>query len=101
MRTPHYHRPSLSEPLIVYWIYCYRERNGRWPGISDTDVWAKDGETFVRLDESWRAIDSAMRLSRRGLPYLGTLNQFKEKLGLPVLRRTATGYGWMRQHVSP
>ena len=45
-------RPRLSEPLIIYWIYCYRERNGRWPSESDPDVWAKDGDSFVRLDET-------------------------------------------------
>jgi hypothetical protein len=53
--------PPLTIEQILEWLDAFFSRTGRWP----TD---DDGPIPEAPDESWRCIDSALRIGYRGLP---------------------------------
>jgi hypothetical protein len=53
--------PALDVEQILNWADQHRLRTGDWPQASD-------GVVIEAPDESWRAIDGALREGRRGLP---------------------------------
>jgi hypothetical protein len=54
-------RPELTGPQILDWARTYRARTGRRPTSASGPVDEAPGET-------WRKIDYALRIGRRGLP---------------------------------
>jgi len=54
------HCPPLTEEQIVAWADEHRQRTGRWPAI-------KSGPVALSPDDTWAAIDDALRRGRRGL----------------------------------
>lgn len=53
--------PRLTEEQILAWADAHHRRTGRWPNLDAGPVVEAPGET-------WKAIDSAMRLGARGFP---------------------------------
>jgi hypothetical protein len=53
--------PRLTAAQILTWADAHHRRTGRWPVESD-------GPVFEAPDESWHAIDRALRAGVRGLP---------------------------------
>ena len=56
-------RPPLTEEQILEWADAFRRRTGDWPANSDAITIPEAGP-----GDTWRAIDGALRLGRRGLP---------------------------------
>jgi hypothetical protein len=54
-------RPKLSVSQILAWADAFHARTGRWPNLHS-------GPIPGSLGESWRKVDSALRLGLRGLP---------------------------------
>lgn len=52
--------PKLAVRQILAWVDDYRAATGRWPT-------AKSGPIAGAQDETWLAIDKALRAGRRGL----------------------------------
>jgi hypothetical protein len=55
------HRTPLTIGAILAWADAFHAAHGRWPGNRDRTVQAAP-------DQSWGAIDRALRQGRRGLP---------------------------------
>jgi hypothetical protein len=53
--------PPLTEEEIVAWADEHKERTGRWPAITS-------GPVALSPDDTWGAIDDALRRGSRGLP---------------------------------
>lgn len=53
--------PGLELSEILSWADAYQERNHRWPTLNS-------GRIPGTLSETWRRVDSALRLGLRGLP---------------------------------
>jgi hypothetical protein len=53
--------PRLSQQQILAWVDAHRKRTGAWPTSLSGPVTGAPGET-------WRALDSALRVGLRGLP---------------------------------
>src|SRR5579884_3296996 len=53
--------PRLSRRQILAWMDAHQKRTGAWPTAQTGPVASAPGET-------WRALDSALRLGLRGLP---------------------------------
>jgi hypothetical protein len=58
--TRHVRRPSLVERQILAWCDEHHARTGKWPKASS-------GTVFAAPTESWKRIDEALRLGKRGL----------------------------------
>jgi hypothetical protein len=56
----------LTVAQILAWADDHEERTGSWPRITS-------GAVLAPTDESWRAIDIALRQGLRGLPGGGSL----------------------------
>jgi hypothetical protein len=55
-------RPStLYISRILDWADAYHKRTGQWPNLYSGRIWGKK-------DDTWRRVDSALRLGLRGLP---------------------------------
>lgn len=54
-------RPQLSVPQILAWADAFHARGGKWPNLQSGPIPGSFGE-------SWRKVDSALRLGLRGLP---------------------------------
>jgi hypothetical protein len=54
-------RPPLTEGQILAWADAHRARTGGWPGTGSGPVADAPGE-------SWKAVDTALRVGCRGLP---------------------------------
>jgi hypothetical protein len=54
-------RPTLYISQILRWADAYHKRTGSWPNLNC-------GRIAGTLDETWRRIDSALRIGLRGLP---------------------------------
>lgn len=54
-------RPQLAVPQILNWADEYHHRNRKWPNLHS-------GLIPGSLGESWRKVDSALRIGLRGLP---------------------------------
>jgi hypothetical protein len=54
-------RPALDVERILRWADAHRTATGRWPDL-------RSGPVGGANDETWSAIDSALRRGRRGLP---------------------------------
>src|SRR5438552_17115026 len=52
---------QLSFAQILQWIKDFHKRTRRWPTIDSGAIFGTPGET-------WRRVDSALRLGLRGLP---------------------------------
>jgi hypothetical protein len=53
--------PTLSEGAILQWAEAHHQRTGAWPSIASGVIPDTAGET-------WKALDTALRLGARGLP---------------------------------
>jgi len=58
--------PPLDEGQILQWADAHRERVGRWPNENQ-------GPVFEAPEETWAAVDIALRVGSRGLPGGGSL----------------------------
>jgi hypothetical protein len=65
VRNPH-QLPRLSRQQILAWADADQKRTGAWPTAQSGPVAGAPGET-------WRALDNALRLGLRGLPYGSSL----------------------------
>jgi len=54
-------RPELAVPQILAWADAHKRRTGHWPQISAGPI--REGP----VGESWRKVDTALRLGLRGL----------------------------------
>ncbi len=54
-------RPELTPEHILAWADAHHRRTGRWPTLASGPV------TAGPLGQTWRAVDSALRLGLRGL----------------------------------
>src|SRR5947209_19437316 len=54
-------RPALDVERILRWADAHRTATGRWPDWRSGPVGGAD-------DETWSAIDAALKRGRRGLP---------------------------------
>jgi hypothetical protein len=55
-------RPStLYVSQILAWADAFHKRTGQWPNLYSGRIWGKK-------DDTWRRVDSALRLGLRGLP---------------------------------
>jgi hypothetical protein len=54
-------RTILYISQILAWADAYRKRTGSWPNLNS-------GRITGTLDETWRRVDSALRIGLRGLP---------------------------------
>jgi hypothetical protein len=54
-------RTTLYISQILAWADAYRKRTGSWPNLNS-------GRISGALDETWRRVDSALRIGLRGLP---------------------------------
>ena len=52
--------PALTEPLILLWADAHHQRKGQWPT-------SESGGIARTRDETWRAVDAALRGGLRGL----------------------------------
>lgn len=66
-------RPQFEIDQILAWADAHRRRTGRWPQISSGPV--RGGP----IGESWRKVDTALRLGLRGLPGGSSLAQLLEE----------------------
>jgi hypothetical protein len=73
----------LSEELIIEWIRCFREKEGRWPTLDDKVVWNKypDGMFEVVGNLNWSRIKDALIFRSRVDPSI-TLERFMMMHGL-------------------
>jgi hypothetical protein len=55
------HASTLYISQILNWADAYHKRTGQWPNLYSGTIWGKK-------DDSWRRVDSALRLGLRGLP---------------------------------
>jgi hypothetical protein len=55
------HAPPLAREQILRWADAHRRRTGRWPDEEAGPILGDEGET-------WKAVDTALREGRRGLP---------------------------------
>jgi hypothetical protein len=94
-----YRATRLTTATILAWADSWHAGTGRWPVASSGPLPAQKGET-------WRAIDEALRLGRRGLPGSDSLARLlqrkrgvRNKRALPRLteRKILT---WARDHRS-
>ncbi len=53
--------PLLDLPRILAWVDEYHKRHGAWPTLNA-------GRIPGTLDETWRRVDSSLRLGLRGMP---------------------------------
>src|SRR3954467_13556960 len=53
------YRPELSIPQVLAWADAHYKRFGKWPNLNCGPVQDED--------ETWRRIDSALRIGLRGL----------------------------------
>jgi hypothetical protein len=65
--------PRLTRAAILGWAQRHRRRTGRWPTEDSGPVVGAPGET-------WRAVDTALRSGRRGLPGGSSLPQLLSRL---------------------
>jgi hypothetical protein len=66
-------RPEFTIPQILAWADRHRQRTGRWPQISSGPI--RGG----LVGESWRKVDTALRLGLRGLPGGSSLSRLLEE----------------------
>jgi len=52
---------TLYLSQILEWADAYHKRTGQWPNLYSGKIWGKK-------DDTWRRVDSALRLGLRGLP---------------------------------
>jgi hypothetical protein len=90
-------RPELSVSQILAWADAYHDRWGVWPGVYS-------GPVRGRSEESWRKLDSALRLGLRGLPGGSSLARLlaeqrgvRNSASLPRIR-VAQILGWADAH---
>jgi hypothetical protein len=62
-------RPRLTIAAILAWADAYHRRHGKWPTN-------KSGMIEEAPQETWRGVDSALRIANRGLPGGSSLAQF-------------------------
>jgi len=55
------HAPTLYVSQVLDWADAYHKRTGTWPNLYSGRIWGKKEDT-------WRRVDSALRLGLRGLP---------------------------------
>src|SRR5262249_20324039 len=68
---------------ILQWIRDFHKRSGHWPTVASGAISGRPGET-------WRKVDSALRLGLRGLPGGSSLARLlEEEYGVPNLRSRA------------
>jgi hypothetical protein len=67
-RRMHKPAPQLTKELIVQWADTHRQLTGKWPT-------AHSGRMVDMPDESWSAMESALRVGLRGLPGGSSLAQ--------------------------
>lgn len=60
------HPRPLTVEQVLAWADAHREATGAWPS-------AKSGVVRMAPDETWIAIDSALRVGNRSLPAVGSL----------------------------
>lgn len=76
----------LSEEKIKKWIMLFKEKTGRYPYLSDKEIWDKDskGSWIVVPNETWWGIEKALQQGIRGLAHLkgSSLAKFREQHGL-------------------
>lgn len=89
--------PPLTEERIVAWADEHRRRTGRWPAI-------KSGPVALSPDDTWAAIDDALRRGSRGLPggssvakLLARHRGVRNHVGLPPLTE-AEVLSWADDH---
>jgi hypothetical protein len=54
-------REPLTEAQILTWADAHHARTGKWPNL-------RSGRVADAPDETWSAIDAALRRGHRGLP---------------------------------
>lgn len=90
----------LTEDQLRIWILAYQEKMGRWPARDARDVWMRDtaGEWHLVPNETWGALDDALRYGRRGLEAWrgSTLAGFRKRLGLDRALTEDRIVEWMR-----
>jgi hypothetical protein len=70
--------PPLAEETILRWAEAHRERTGRWPASNSGAVLESPG------DDTWGAVDAALRIGLRGLAGGSSLSRLLEaKRGVP------------------
>jgi hypothetical protein len=90
-------KPDLSLPQILGWIDSFHERTGKWP--------RKDsGAIPGALDETWQAVEMALRNGNRGLSGRSSLAQLlfeqrgvRNRMKLPRLTEEQI-LAWMESH---
>jgi hypothetical protein len=82
LRRRHGLHEDRSEEQIVRWIRLFHEKEGRWPSQYDLAVWDRTdlGEWVLVANESWKRLDTIIRLGCRGMKGL-------KGSSLPALRR--------------
>lgn len=65
-------RPLLDVRSILKWADAHHRRLKRWPT-------AYSGRIYGAMDETWRRVDSALRLGLRGLPGGSSLSRLLEE----------------------
>jgi hypothetical protein len=65
--------PDLTVESVIEWMKTHHARTGHWPSADAGDVQGAPGET-------WKGIDAALRMGRRGLPRGSSLAFLKQRL---------------------
>ncbi len=69
-------RPRLTRQLIIEWAIAHHARRGRWPNC-------KSGEIAESPDQTWGALDQALKLGYRGLPGGSSLSKLLKMRSRP------------------
>jgi hypothetical protein len=91
--------PKLTEEQILRWADAHRDRMGTWPHLNS-------GTVLGAEDETWNAVDRALRRGGRGLPggsslarLLAAERHVRNRGGLPRLLESQIRV-WARDHLA-
>jgi hypothetical protein len=89
--------PHFTVQVILSWADAHHKRNGSWPALNSGEIPDTNGET-------WNAVDSALKLGRRGLPsgsslarLLAEFRDIRNRKALPPLT-TQLIFSWTKIH---
>ncbi len=95
---------NLTEEQILHWVTATHEKTGKLPVADDPIIWTRNdnGDFELIEDETWRAVDTALKTKGRGLQksdgsaIAASLYDLKQKHDLDKILTVQKIISWMK-----